>query len=375
MKVALVHDWLTGMRGGEKCLEALCEMFPDAILFTLVHVKGSVSSVIEKMEIKTSFIQKFPFVKKKYRSYLPLYPLAIEQFDVRNFDLIISSSHCVAKGIIPHPNALHVCYCHTPMRYVWAMYEEYFGKEKLGLFSKHIIPPIAHYLRIWDIISNGRVDHFISNSENVKNRIWRYYRRKAEVIYPPVDTEHTFLSDTDQGYFLMVTALAPYKRVDLAIQAFNRLKEKLIIVGTGPEEKRLKAMANTNIEFVGWIGEEDLEAYYRDCRALIFPGEEDFGIVPIEAQCYGKPVIAYGKGGVLETVKGLWLSEADWNRKKEAAGLFFHEQTVEQLILSVQQFQAIEFDPKTIRNFALQFNKNTFKKRIKTVIERHLSER
>ena len=374
MKVALIHDWLTGMRGGEKCLEAFCEIFPDATIFTLVHIKGSVSSTIENMNIKTSFVQKLPFVKKKYRSYLPLFPTAIEQFDVRDFDLILSSSHCVAKGVIPHAEAFHVSYCHTPMRYVWAMYQEYFGKDRLKGISKWIVPSFAHYLRMWDITSNSRVDEFIANSENVKKRIWRYYRRKATVIHPPVETKNTQLSTKDEGYFLIVSAFAPYKRVDLAIEAFNQLGEKLIVIGTGQEEKRLKKMAHSNIEFLGWIKSEDLGQYYKGCRALIFPGEEDFGIVPLEAQCYGKPVIAYGRGGVLETVKGDWLSGTKKAGKK-STGIFFEKQTTEQLIAAVKQFEKTEFDNQFIRNHALKFDKEIFKKKIKQFIQQKLPKR
>ncbi len=375
MKVALIHDWLTGMRGGEKCLEAFCEIFPEATVFTLVHVKGSVSPTIEKMDIRTSFIQKLPFVEKRYRGYLPFFPLAIEQFDVRAFDLIVSSSHCVAKGVIPSPETYHICYCHTPMRYVWAMYEEYFGRERLKGISKWFVPLFVNYLRMWDVNSTVRVDEFIANSENVKKRIWRYYRRKAEVIFPPVDTKDTQLSNRDEGYFLLVSAFAPYKRVDLAVEAFSRLGERLVVIGTGQEEKRLKSMARPNVEFLGWMEAEGLGEYYVGCRALIFPGEEDFGIVPLEAQCYGKPVIAYGAGGALETVKGCWLSEMSKPKNKKYTGIFFREQTVDQLMAAIQGFRASEFDPQFIRRHALQFDREVFKKKVKRFIQARLSQR
>ncbi len=238
MKVALVHDWLTGMRGGEKCLEALCELFPSAAVFTLVHVKGSVSETIEKMEVRTSFVQGLPFARTKYRTMLPLFPAAIEQFDLRAFDLVISSSHCVAKGAIPGTEAAHVCYCHTPMRYVWAMYEEYFGGDRLSAAKRFWVSLAANYLRTWDVASSQRVDAFVANSENVRRRIWRYYRRPAEVVFPPVDTKNTWLSTRDGGYFLIVSAFAPYKRLGLAVDVFSRLGEKLVIIGSGQEEKR-----------------------------------------------------------------------------------------------------------------------------------------
>jgi len=387
VKVALVHDWLTGMRGGEKCLEALCELFPTATLFVLVHVKGSVSEAIEKMDIRTSFVQRLPFARKRYRSYLPLFPTAVEQFDMRPFDLVVSSSHCVAKGVIPRADSIHICYCNTPMRYVWAMYEEYFGAGRLRGFSRLAVPLFANYLRMWDVASSQRVDAFVANSENVRKRIWRYYRRESEVIFPPVDTESTWLSTEDDGYFLIVSAFAPYKRLDVAVEAFSRRKEKLVIVGTGQEEQKLRKMAGSNIEFVGWVAPENLGKYYANCRALIFPGEEDFGIVPVEAQCYGKPVIALGQGGVLETVSGRWLSEIQGSKrgqkleKKEektqgkSTGIFFREQTAEQLIQAVEKFGELEFDPSFIRAHALRFDRAQFKNKMKELVERQLSLR
>ena len=369
MKVALVHDWLTGMRGGEKCLEALCELFPGATIFTLIHTKGSVSPLIEAMNIKTSFIQTLPFVKSRYRNYLPLFPTAIEQFDLRGFDLIISSSHCVAKGIIPHPDSYHICYCHTPMRYIWSMYEEYFGRGRERGISGRIIPFIAHYLRIWDTVNNCRIDKFIANSENVKKRIWRYYRREAEVIYPPLDTQGTKISTTDNGYFLIVSALTPYKRIDIAIEAFNRLGERLLIIGTGQDEKKLKRMADRNIEFLGWVEPKDLPAYYAKCRALIFPGEEDFGLVPLEAQCYGKAVIAHGAGGALETVRGRWLHSNSSKGEHCYTGIFFPKQTYSQIIEAVREFMQSKYNPQFIRDHALKFDKEIFKTRISQIVQ------
>jgi glycosyltransferase involved in cell wall biosynthesis len=375
------------MRGGEKCLEALCELFPTATLFVLVHVKGSVSEAIEKMDIRTSFVQRLPFARKRYRSYLPLFPTAVEQFDMRPFDLVVSSSHCVAKGVIPRADSIHICYCNTPMRYVWAMYEEYFGAGRLRGFSRLAVPLFANYLRMWDVASSQRVDAFVANSENVRKRIWRYYRRESEVIFPPVDTESTWLSTEDDGYFLIVSAFAPYKRLDVAVEAFSRRKEKLVIVGTGQEEQKLRKMAGSNIEFVGWVAPENLGKYYANCRALIFPGEEDFGIVPVEAQCYGKPVIALGQGGVLETVSGRWLSEIQGSKrgqkleKKEektqgkSTGIFFREQTAEQLIQAVEKFGELEFDPSFIRAHALRFDRAQFKNKMKELVERQLSLR
>ncbi|MBN1349087.1 glycosyltransferase [candidate division KSB1 bacterium] len=374
MKVALIHDWLTGMRGGEKCLEVFCELFPDATVMTLLHLKGTVSPVIENMAIQTSFIQRLPALERKYRHYLPLFPAAIEQFDLRGYDLVLSSSHCVAKGVIPHPGTLHLCYCHTPMRYVWSMYQEYFGSRRIRGIQRYLIAIFSNYLRTWDITSNHRVHHFIANSEHVRKRIEHYYQRQADVIHPPVDTSVTTLSTRDDGYFLIVSALVPYKRIDLAVQAFNQLDEKLIIVGQGSEERALKASAKGNIEFTGWVNNETLRQYYAGCRALIFPGEEDFGIVPIEAQAYGKPIIAYGRGGALETVKGLAPDRESGEKNTEFSGIFFARQTVEHLIGAIETFGKTTFDPQYIRSHALKFDRSIFKEKIKRAIVEKMNE-
>ena len=275
MKVALVHDWLTGMRGGEKCLEILCELYPDADLYTLIHVKGHLSEAIERMKIKTSFLQRFPMASKYYRYYLPLFPSAIERFDLREYDLVLSTSHCVAKGIISMPESLHISYCFTPMRYIWDMYFEYFKESRLG-FEKMLTPFVSNYLRTWDVTSSQRVDFFIAISNHVQGRIKKFYRRESTVIYPPVDCDfyHPVPSPEGRGdYFLMVTALAPYKRVDLAIEAFNRLGRPLLIVGDGQETGGLKKKAKKNIEFLGWQDGPSIRDYYRGCRHLSFPGK------------------------------------------------------------------------------------------------------
>lgn len=365
MRVALVHDWLTGMRGGEKCLEVLCELYPDADLFTLIHNRGSVSEIIERHRIYTSFVQHLPFSRSKYRNYLPLFPTAIEKFDFRDYDLILSSSHCVAKGAIPRKGALHICYCHTPMRYVWEMYDEYFGKDRAGLLTRTVMPTIARYLRAWDARTSDRVHYFIANSENVRQRIRRHYHRDAEVIYPPVDVSRFTPSDSKGSYFLIVSALTPYKRIDLAIEAFNRLGERLVIVGTGPERRKLQALANSNIEFTGWVSTEKLVEYYEGCHALIFPGIEDFGIVPVEAMAAGKPVIAYGEGGVLESVV---------EKGEIQTGIFFHEQTPESLLNAIKKFRTMQFDHRRIRERALQFDREVYKKKMKDFIDSKVAE-
>jgi glycosyltransferase involved in cell wall biosynthesis len=361
LRIALVHDWLTGMRGGEKCLEVLCELFPDAPLYTLLHVKGSMSAVIEARDIRTSFIQHMPRVETKYRSYLPLFPLAIDSLDLSAFDVVVSTSHCVAKGAMKRPGALHICYCHTPMRYVWEMYDEYFGKGKADAVTRAAMAVAAPFLRSWDVRTARRVDHFIANSENVRRRIQAHYAADAAVIFPPVDTEHFTLSARPGEYYLIVSALVPYKKVDLAIEVFNRTGEKLVIVGKGPEEHKLRTMAAPNCEFYGWRSDDELTGLYAGCRALIFPGEEDFGIVPLEAMACGKPVVAFGRGGALETVV------------EGVTGTFFTEQSAEALETAVLRLKTAHVDPATIRTHALSFSRERYKTAMRSFIEEKIA--
>jgi glycosyltransferase involved in cell wall biosynthesis len=363
MKIALVHDWLTGMRGGEKVLEVLCELYPEAMLFTLLHNKGTMSPVIERMEIKTSFIQHFPMKTAKYRNYLPLMPCAIELLDFSEYDLIFSTSHAVAKGARPRENALHICYCHTPMRYVWDQYEEYFGKGRAGLATRAAMAVVSPYLRHWDVRTTNRVHHFIANSHNVAERISRIYHRTSNVIYPPVSTDLFTVSHKDEGYYLLVSALVPYKRVDLAIETFNRFGEKLLVVGSGPEMEKLRKMTKKNIELLGWQSDENLAKLYAGCRALIFPGVEDFGIVPLEAMASGKPVVAFAKGGALETV----IEDGD-----VPTGIFFHQQTADALVEAMKTLSKMKFDPYAIRRHAEKFDRKEFKRQIAEYVTQKL---
>jgi len=357
MKVALVHDWLTGRRGGEKVLEVLSELFPEAPIFTLIHFPGSQIEKIEEKRIITSFIQKMPFLKKRYRSYLPLYPVATELFDLRGYDLIISSSHCTAKGIIPMPDALHISYIHSPMRYAWNQYFSYFSRERLNIFSRLLIPPIIHCLRIWDESSSQRVDHFIANSETVAERIHRYYRRNADVIHPPVDVNFFRPGKQSDSYYLIVSALVPYKRIDLAVEAFNRTGDSLNIVGIGPDYKRLKKEAKNNIKFLGQLSQKELLHAYQGAKALIMPGEEDFGINSLESQACGVPVIAYGGGGAKETViSGL-------------TGIFFDELNADSLISVLDKFKKLTFNKTEIRKNTLKYSREKFKQRISLYLE------
>jgi glycosyltransferase involved in cell wall biosynthesis len=366
LRVALVHDWLTGMRGGEKCLEVICELFPDAPIYTLLHVEGAMSPLIESKVIHTSAVQRFPLVEEKYRMYLPVFPFAIESFNFSDYDLLISTSHCVAKGAIPRSGALHICYCFTPMRYVYEMYDEYFGKGQAGLATRTAMSFIAPLLRWWDKKNANRVHHYVAISDHVRKRIFRHYNREAEIVFPPVDAERFQLSLKDNGYYLIVSALVPYKRVDLAIQAFNKNGARLIIVGKGPDEAKLQRAANSTIEFVGWKSDDELARLYAGCKALVFPGEEDFGIVPLEAMACGKPVIAYGKGGVLETVQ------------EGISGVFFPEQSVEALEEALTRAASMHFDPQKIRDRALQFSRVIYKDKMKKLIaqkiEAHFSQ-
>ncbi len=358
--IALVHDWLVSMRGGEKCLEALCELFPNAKIFTLVHRKGNVSPTIEQLPIQTSFIQHLPLGISHYQRYLPLYPRAIAGFDLSGFDLVISSSHAAAKGVRVSKNTLHICYCHTPMRYIWDQYEQYFGKGRAGIFTRTAMKFFLDGLRRWDVESSKGVHHFIANSNNVRERIRRIYKRESEVIYPPVDVSRFNVSLEDKGYYLIVSALVPYKRIETAIEAFNKLGEGLVIVGTGSEAIKLKRLAKSNIEFVGWAGDEQLGAYYKGCRALIFPGEEDFGITPVEAMACGKPVITFARGGALETV-------IDGNNF--STGIFYHDPSSSALIEAVRKLSPRRFDPERLHTHALRFDKSVFKKRILEFVE------
>lgn len=371
MKVALVHDWLTGMRGGEKCVEVLCELFPEATLYTLLYKEGSVSETISRMKIKTSFIQNLPFSSNHYQKYLPLFPTAIEQFDLTGFDLVISSSHCVAKGAITSPESCHICYCFTPMRYAWEMYYTYFAGNSFNPIIRWSAPFFMSYLRTWDERSADRVDHYVAISENVKRRIKKHYRRDSEVIYPPVDTDYFTLSRKESDYFLIVSALVPYKRIDLAILAFNDLILPLVVIGEGSEKKKLMKLAGRNIKFLDWQKTSELKKYYSECKALVFPGEEDFGIVPVEAQACGKPVIAFGKGGATESVKGAY---PDQEITSDHTGIFFYPQTKEALIAAVKRFESVRFDPVRIREHSLQFDRKVFKQRIKEFIEVKLQE-
>jgi glycosyltransferase involved in cell wall biosynthesis len=360
-RVALVHDWLTGMRGGERCLEVLCELFPEAPLFTLLHVPGSVTPQIEDRRIVTSFVQRLPRAAARYRYYLPAFPLAISRFDLSGYDLVVSMSHCVAKGARVAPGALHVCYCFSPMRYVWDLYDDYFGPGR-GAAARVLVPPLAAALRRWDRRTAG-VHRFVAISRHIADRIRRVYDRPADVIPPPVDVQRFEIADAADDYYLVVGALVPYKRIDLAVGAATRVGRRLVVVGTGPEEARLRAMAGPTVTFLGWRPDTEVARLYARCRALLFPAVEDFGITPLEAAAAGRPTIALARGGALETMVGLDGDGAP-------TAVFFAEQSVEALVEAIARFEgaAERFDGKALRARAEAFDRPVFKQRLRDYI-------
>jgi glycosyltransferase involved in cell wall biosynthesis len=350
------------MRGGEKVVEALCDMYPEADIFTLVYDESKVSDKIRRHKVTTSFLQRIPGAIKRYQSLLPLMPFALESFDLSGYDLIVSSESGPAKGIIPPPQAAHVCYCHSPMRYLWDHY--HFYRSNAGLASRLMLPVLAPVLRSWDVNTSMRVDRFIANSHHVSARIGKYYRRTATVLYPPVSVDD-FAPAAPEDFYLCAGQLIPYKRIDIAVQAFSRMNRKLVVIGEGSELEKLKRMAGPTVTFLGRAPFSLLKEKLARCRALIFPGEEDFGIVPVEAMASGRPVIAYGRGGALETVvPGL-------------SGMLFEEQTVEALADAVREFEIKEalFRPEILRIHAEQFSVRNFTSGMQAIINEELNAR
>jgi len=367
LNVILAHDWLTGMRGGERVLENLCRAYTRAPIFTLIHNPDVTSDIIRRHPITTSRLQQIPGITRHYRYFLPFFPAAMESLQLPQADMLISISHCVAKGALPPPGARHLCYCLTPMRYAWMFYEEYFGTN---LLKKAMLNPLLARLRDWDRQTCQRVNRFVTLSRHVRKRIGDYYGREADVVYPPVNTDFwtpapdqpTTRSGAELGaYDLIVSALVPYKRIDLAVKTYTRSGAHLILVGTGPEFRRLRALAGPNIQFTGWLPDNRIRDLYRQCRALIFPGEEDFGIVPVEAQACGRPVVAYGRGGALETVVD------------GSTGVFFQEQSEESLLDAITRCAACGWTPSVIRSHAAQFSENQFRRGITDSITKCLN--
>jgi glycosyltransferase involved in cell wall biosynthesis len=354
MKVAIVHYWLLNQRGGEAVLEALCRLLPGADLFTLFYDPAQVSPAIRAQRIQASFLNP---LRRWYRSLLPLMPLALEQFDLSGYDLVISSESGPAKGVLVPSGARHVCYCHSPMRYLWDLYPAYL-REWTPAWKRPLMAPIANYLRLWDYATAQRVDEFVANSGNTERRIWRCYRRESQVIHPPVAVE-SFFHKPAEDYFLIVSELVPYKRIDAAVRVFAQNGRRLRIVGAGPEYGNLKRLARANVEFCGKVAGAELRELYARCRAFLMPGEEDFGITAVEALASGKPVIALGRGGVLESVP-----------RDPLGGVFYDEATEAELEAAVMRFEQVEpvIDPAALRRHAAQFSEAEFRAKMAHVL-------
>jgi glycosyltransferase involved in cell wall biosynthesis len=381
LKVAIVHEWLANMGGSEKVVLALHQLFPDAPIYTTVFNPANLPDEFKSIDVRTSFIQRLPQARTKYQRYLPFMPMAFEQFDLTGYDLVLTSNHACAKGVVIRPETLNICYCHTPMRYAWGFYHEYMEREKVGRFGRLVIPPLMTYLRMWDRLAADRVDYFVANSTTVAARIAKFYRRDSVVIHPPVDVaniipldeqttitgreaseDHSLEHSNSGDFYLVVSRLVPYKRVDIAVEAFTRLGLPLVVIGDGSERARLEAMAGKTVRFLGRQPDEVVSYHYARCKAFIFPGEEDFGITPVEAQAAGRPVIAFGRGGATDSVLD------------GVTGVFFGEQSVEALIRAVERYLGMSFDHSVIRKQAEGFSEEVFAEKIANFIREKMLE-
>ncbi|NGX63780.1 MAG: GDP-mannose-dependent alpha-(1-6)-phosphatidylinositol monomannoside mannosyltransferase [Candidatus Anoxychlamydiales bacterium] len=352
MKTAIVHDWLVSVAGGEKVLKLMHDLFPSPIYTLLKNPKALKGTFFEDKKIVSSFIEKLPFSTKLYQKYLMFFPFAIEQFDLSEYDVILSSSHCVAKGVLTRFDQLHICYCHTPMRYAWDLYFQYLNESNLKKGIKaRLAQIILHYLRMWDITSAKRVDEFIANSKFVANRIEKLYNKEAKVIYPPVDVNYFQPCYEKDDYYLTASRFVPYKKVDLIVEAFSKMKDKkLVVIGDGPDMKKIKSKASKNIEILGYQNDETLKKYLSKAKAFVFAAIEDFGILPVEAMASSTPVIALSKGGVKESVV------------ENKTGIFFNEQNIQSIMNAVEKFEKKDFDLYKIREHAMKFSEERFKK-------------
>ena len=359
LKIAIVHDWLNQVGGAESVLEVLKEMYPQAPLYTSIYWPKAMPPQYGMWEIHTSWLNSLPLIKRRHQPFLPLYPLAFEGFDLAGYDLVISNKSAFCHGVITPPETVHICYCLTPTRFLWD-YHNYVRHESVNPMVGALLTPFLYLLRLWDRAAADRVDHFVAISETVRQRINKFYRREAVVIHPPVQVERFQVYDRHENYFLIVSRMIPYKRIDLAVQAFNMLGLPLKIIGDGRDRPRLQAMADSNVEFLGRLPDDQVTEYLSRCRAFIFPGKEDFGIAPVEAQAAGRPVIAYADGGALETVV------------EGVTGLFFREQTTQSLIEVVSALDDSAFDAATIRQHAEGFDKQTFKSNLRAFVNEKL---
>ncbi|MCW3805818.1 glycosyltransferase family 4 protein [Plebeiibacterium marinum] len=366
MKVALVQDWLTEIGGAEKVFECFMELFPKADIYTLISHDRVINDLrIDKTKLKESFIADLPFGRSKYRNYLPLFPKAIESFDFSGYDLIISSSSSVAKGVLTNSKQLHICYCHSPVRYAWDLYHQYLKESKLNGFGikKWLVRHTLHKLRIWDVISANRVDHYVANSYYIRRRINKVYRRESEVVYPPVDINRFELCEDKEEYYYTASRLVPYKKINLIVEAFSNMPDKrLVVAGMGPDFKKIKALAAPNIEMKGFVSNEEMLSLMKKAKAFVFAADEDFGIIPVEAQACGTPVIALSKGGTKETVVD------------RISGIHFNEQSADSIKEAIDKFEKTSFDPKKIRENAERFSKGRFKDEMKTYINKKIEE-
>lgn len=362
MKVAIIHDWLTNMGGAEQVVINLKKCFEDAPIYTTFYTPDNLNDELKNINVHTSSLQKKNKKVIDHKKYFPFMPMAFEKFDLNDYDLVISSSSSCAKGVLTKPGSIHICYCHTPMRYAWEKREEY--TEGMGRFKKKLVNILLHYMRIWDVVSSNRVDYFIANSNEVKKRIEKHYKREAIVINPPVRCNLFNMSDNDGDYYLVLSRLVTYKRFDLAVKACKELNKKLVIIGEGPEKENLEKIANgnKNIKFLGRQPDEVVKKYMSECKALLYPGEEDFGIVPVEANASGRPVIGYGKGGILDSIID------------GKTGILFHKQTVEDLKSAILKFETMTFNKEEIRKHALKFDEIEFRKKITEFVEKVVEE-
>ena len=367
MKKALVHDWFSTYAGAEKCVESFTNIWDDFEIYSLIDFLSGTDrdKILKGKRARTSFIQKLPFAKDKYRNYLPLFPLAIEQFDLSGYDVVLSSSHAVAKGVLTHSNQLHIAYVHTPIRYAWDLYHQYLRESGLdrglkGALAKYFL----HKIRLWDASTANRVDHYVANSRYIARRIKKTYGKPSDVIYPPVDVDKFTLREAKEEFYLTASRMVPYKKIDLIVEAFSQTDKKLLVIGDGPDMAKIKSKAGKNVELLGFASDEAMADLMGRAKAFVFAAEEDFGITPVEAQACGTPVICFGRGGARETVR------------YGESGLYFMEQNAKELLAAVAKFEQNydKFEPTKIRENSLKFSRARFEAEIKSYVEKKYEE-
>jgi len=359
MKKALIHEWFTSYAGSEKCVESFTNIWDDFEVYSLIDFLSDEDrkTILKGKKVNTSFVQNLPKSKTKYRNYLPLFPLAVEQFDLSEYDVILSSSHAVAKGVLTHSNQLHISYVHTPIRYAWDLYHQYLRESGLDKGFKGALAKYFLYkIRMWDVSTINRVDYYIANSKYIARRIKKVYGKESTVIYPPVDVEKFELCQEKEEYYFTMSRMVPYKKIDLIVETFSKTNKKLIVAGTGPDMEKIKSFAGDNVEFVGFVSDEEAINYMQKAKCFVFAAEEDFGIVPVEAQACGTPVICLSKGGTKETVID------------SITGVHFDEQIVDSLLDAINKFETLKFNPVEIREHSLKFSKKRFEKEIEEFV-------